>query len=119
MLHEMLGRVFASELTAAIFASVLLIGVAEIAFRFGLRLHRQKDEARKEQIGAIQGAMLGMVGLMLGFTFAMGLTHYDTRRNLVVREANAVGTTYLRASLLPEAHRRPVQASSASTSTCG
>src|SRR5262245_17809846 len=83
--------------------------MAEIGFRVGLRLHRAKDEPRRSQIGGVQGAVLGLLGLLLGFTFAMGVSRYDTRRNLVLKEANAVGTTWLRAGFLPEAHRAPVK----------
>ena len=77
--------------------------------RSGLRLHRSKDEARKEQIGGIQGAILGLLALLLGFTFAMSVARYDARRGLVLQEANAIGTTFLRASLLPETHKAGVE----------
>lgn len=63
----------------------------------------------KGQIGGIQGAVLGLLGLLLGFTFAMAVGRYDTRRGLVLKEANAIGTTYLRASLLPDTHQDPVK----------
>lgn len=42
---------------------------------------------------------------MLGFTFAMAVSRFDTRKELVLAESNAIGTTYLRARLLPEPHR--------------
>ena len=87
----------------------MLLATTEVGFRFGLRLHAAKDEARKEQIGGIHAAVLGMLGLLLGFTFAMALERYDKRRILVIQEANAIGTTFLRASLLPEAHQAPVE----------
>src|SRR5258705_3843054 len=86
-----------------------MLAFAETGFRLGLRLHTAKDGARKGQIGGIQGAVLGLLGLLLGFTFAMAVKRYDTRRGLVLQEANAVGTTYLRASLLPDAQQAPVK----------
>jgi hypothetical protein len=89
--------------------TVLLLGMAEVGHRVGLRLHRAKDEARRSLIGGVQGAVLGLLALLLGFTFAMAVNRYDTRRNLVVKEANAIGTAWLRAGLLPEAHRAPVK----------
>jgi hypothetical protein len=52
---------------------------------------------------------LGLLALLLGFTFALAVSRYETRRTLIVAEANAIGTTYLRASLLPESHRTPVK----------
>jgi hypothetical protein len=87
----------------------LMFAFAELGYRLGMRLHVAKDEARKGQIGAIQGAVLGLLGLLLGFTFAMAVDRYDKRRSLVVQEANALGTTYLRASLLPDSHHAPVR----------
>lgn len=48
--------------------------------------------------------MLTLLGLLLGFTFAMAVSRHDTRRELVVQEANAISTTALRARLLPEPH---------------
>jgi hypothetical protein len=109
MIDNILARLFSSEAAVFLVLVALLLAFAEIGFRLGLRLHVTKDEARKGQIGAIQGAVLGLLGLLLGFTFAMAVERYDTRRGLVVQEANALGTTYLRASLLPDAHQAPVK----------
>lgn len=49
----------------------------------------------------LEAAMLGLLALIIGFTFSMALTRYDARRDAVLREANAIGTAALRASLLP------------------
>src|SRR3981081_3181691 len=84
--------------------AAFLLGLTEFGFRLGVRLHERKDEARKGQIGGIQGAVLGMLGLLLGFTFSMAVSRYEARRELVVQEANAIGTTYLRAAFLPAPH---------------
>ena len=105
----MVDRVFNDQWTILVVITALLIGIAETGYRLGLRLHKAKDEARRSQIGGVQGAVLGLLGLLLGFTFAMAVGRYDTRRDLVLQEANAVGTTWLRAGLLPEAHRAPVK----------
>src|SRR5262245_66482364 len=71
------------------------------AFRFkGLRA--QIAEVR-EDFGVIQGATLTLLGLIIGFTFSMALGRYDLRKNYEEQEANAIGTEYLRASLLPAA----------------
>ena len=56
-------------------ASSLL--ASELGVRTGFRLHLKHDEARKSQIGGIQGAVLGLLGLLLGFTFAMAVARYD------------------------------------------
>ena len=89
--------------------AVVLLALAEAGHRIGLTLYRRNDEARRSQIGGIQGAVLGLLGLFLGFTFSMAVSRYETRRDLVLKEANAVGTTWLRAGLLPEAHQAPVK----------
>ena len=57
------------------------------------------------QEGFIISAVLGLLALLLGFTFALAVDRYDARRVLVLDEANAIGTSYLRAQLLEEPHR--------------
>ena len=52
--------------------------------------------------------MLGLLALIIGFTFAMALSRFEARRDAVLNEANAIGTTALRARLLPEPHRAEV-----------
>jgi hypothetical protein len=56
----------------------------------------------------LEAASLGLLALLLGFTFSMALTRFDTRKQLVLDEANAIGTTYLRAQLLPDPARKEV-----------
>jgi hypothetical protein len=56
----------------------------------------------------LEAASLGLLALLLGFTFSMALTRFDTRKQLVLDEANAIGTTYLRAQLLPNPARKEV-----------
>jgi hypothetical protein len=109
MIDDILGLIFGNSWTVFLVIIAVMLAFAETGFRLGLRLHVAKDTARKGQIGGIQGAALGLLGLLLGFTFAMAVQRYDTRRGLVLQEANAVGTTYLRASLLPDAHQAPVK----------
>ena len=109
MLDQILAQIFTSQWIVIAVASALLLGATEFGFHFGLRLYRTKDDARRGQIGGIQGAMLGLLALLLGFTFAMAVGRYDARRGLVLSEANAIGTTYLRADLLPATHQLAVE----------
>lgn len=104
-----LDTIFNHQWLMLLTVAVLLFGLAEAGFRIGSNLHLTKDQARKSQISGVQGAVLGMLGLLLGFTFAMAVGRYDTRKELVLKESNTIGTTWLRASLLPEAHRAPVK----------
>ena len=101
--------IFGHEWTILLVVGVLLLVIAEAGHRVGLRLYASKDEARRSQISGVQGAVFGLLGLLIGFTFAMAVGRYETRRDLVLKEANAIGTTFLRAGLLPEAHRAPVK----------
>ena len=73
------------------------------------RLRSQVAEAR-EDFGVIQGATLTLLGLIIGFTFSMALGRYDQRKNYEEQEANAIGTEYVRADLLPAADAAKVRA---------
>ena len=108
-MDEILSFIFRNQWLVLIIIGLVLVALAEVGFRAGLRLFVKKDEPRKGQIGAIQGAVLGMLALLLGFTFSMAVTRYETRRELVLREANAIGTTYLRASFLPETNAKAIE----------
>jgi hypothetical protein len=61
-------------------------------------------------MGTTLGGLLGLLGLLLAFTFGMAGARYDDRRNLVVEEANAIGTAWLRADLVPEPMRTQARA---------
>jgi hypothetical protein len=109
LLDTILSSIFAREWRIFVVVSVLLLGATELGFRLGLRLYREKDDPRIGQISGTQAAMLTLLGLLLGFTFALAEGRFETRRGLVIQEANAIGTTYLRASFLPEAHKQSVE----------
>jgi hypothetical protein len=63
-----------------------------------------------EDFGIVQGATLTLLGLIIGFTFSMALNRYDLRKNYEEQEANAIGTEYIRADLLPAADATKVRA---------
>lgn len=84
---------------------LLLLAATEAGFHFGRRDKARIDEKTKSQISVISGAVLGILGLLLGFTISMAVSRFDTRKQLVLDEANAIGTAYLRTSLLPEPDR--------------
>ncbi len=92
-------------------APLALIGLIILALLFagmeiGFRGHRWLQRRDGGEAGGpaspdyLLSAMLGLLALLLGFTFAMSLNRYETRRELVVQEANAIGTTWLRARLV-------------------
>jgi hypothetical protein len=86
----------------------LLLSASEIGFRFGWWRQSKSNEPTRSQVNTLQAASLGLLALLLGFTFSMALTRFDTRKQLVLDEANAIGTTYLRAQLLPDPAREEV-----------
>jgi hypothetical protein len=66
------------------------------------RYLRKHSAALREPFGVLQAALLGLVGLILAFGLSLAVGRYEDRRAAVVTEANAIGTTYLRAQLLAE-----------------
>jgi hypothetical protein len=100
--HSMSAGAIALGLLAAILVA------SEVCYRLG-KSWGARPERREPQLGAIEAALLGLVALLLGFTFSLSATRFDARKKLVVEEANAIGTTYRRASLLPDDARARVQ----------
>lgn len=90
-----------SVLIAAILFVFMLVAI-ELGSWIGRRLRRDVDEPLKTQTNAMQASLLGILALLLGFTFSQSLQRFDARSAAVVDEANAIGTVYLRAQLLPE-----------------
>jgi len=86
---------------AGLFAGVLLF--LELGRRVGLRRLRQDGDAAGAGVGVVEGAVFALLGLLVAFTFSGAAARFEDRRNLVVDEANAVGTAYLRIDLLPAA----------------
>jgi hypothetical protein len=87
---------------------LLLLGVLGASVAIGVYVgHRRhiRGDDRSTSVGVVQGALLGFVGLLLAFGLSMAVGRYETRRGLVVQEANDIGTTYLRAQLLAEPER--------------
>ncbi|MEQ1773794.1 MAG: hypothetical protein ABL891_08425 [Burkholderiales bacterium] len=87
-----------------IFLAGFLVAM-EAGFRLGLRYSAVSGEPEKDHNSALQAAILGLLALLLGFTFLMAVSRFDTRKALVLDEANAIGTTFLRSKLLPAAQR--------------
>ncbi len=88
---------------------VLVILAVEAGFLMGVGRGRRSEDVSKVPVGELVGAMLGLLALLLAFTFSLAASRFDTRRNLVLDEANAIGTTWLRAGLLQEPHRAEIR----------
>ena len=81
------------------------LGLAALAGHFLRRLTDPRQEKEHSQESYLIGSMLGFLALLMAFSFSMALDRHEERRHLVVQEANAIGTAYLRAQLLDEPHR--------------
>jgi hypothetical protein len=90
------------QLWLVIFA---VIGGASAVGVLAGRYARRHPDAYREPIGVLQGALLGVVGLILAFGLSLAVGRYQDRRSHVVDDANTIGTTYLRAQTLSEPQR--------------
>jgi hypothetical protein len=89
--------------------SVAILWVAAI---LGTLLRNSRwwiPEEEREDFGLVVTASLTLLGLIIGFTFSMAMTRYDLRKNYEEAEANAIGTEYVRADLLPAADAKKVR----------
>jgi hypothetical protein len=92
-------------LNSVVFASSLLAGMLfllEMGRRIGARRLAADPDGARTRLGAVEGAVFGLLGLLIAFTFSGAATRFDARRQLIVDEANTIGTAYRRLSLLPE-----------------
>lgn len=80
---------------------VVLLSI-EAGYRVGRFRVRKLASEKEAPVGEIIAATLGLLAFILAFTFGMAASRFDDRRKIVVEEANSIGTTYLRAGLLPD-----------------
>ncbi len=86
-------------LTLGLFLGMLLF--LEIGRRSSIRRMKEDAGAAGEGVGAVDGAVFALLGLLIAFTFSGASSRFDTRRQLIVEETNDIGTAYLRLELLP------------------
>ena len=80
---------------------MLILAAEEVGYRIGRNYQRKSDEDVKVQTNTIQAGTLGLLALILGFSFNMALQRYNSRSEAVIKEANAIGTALMRTHLLP------------------
>jgi hypothetical protein len=80
---------------------VVLISV-ECGYRLGKYRRSRHEQEKQAPVGTMVGATLGLLAFILAFTFGLAAARFDARRQVLLDEANAIGTTYLRAGMLPE-----------------
>ena len=98
---------------ATLLSSILLClgmgGSLEAGYRLGKHRLEKYPESKPEGSGAVDSSIFGILGLILAFTFSGTLSRFEHRTNLVLKEANSIGTAYLRLDLLPKSDRDKLQ----------
>ncbi|HKQ68599.1 MAG TPA: hypothetical protein VJT73_04635 [Polyangiaceae bacterium] len=92
----------------AVFGTLLV--ATELGFRAARRRSLALEASALSLLSTLEAAILGLLALLLGFSFSMAANRYETRKQVLLDEANAIGTTYLRRELLPEPERARVTA---------
>jgi hypothetical protein len=85
---------------------VLVAASAEIGNWLGLRVRRAHTE--NADVGTLAAASLGLLALLIAFSFSMAASRYDLRRNMVLEEANAIGSTANFTLMLPAQVQQPI-----------
>src|SRR5690348_13891574 len=85
-----------------------MLVVFELTFRLGRSWGAKRDAFAQGQLAAIEASMLGLLALLLGFTFSLSASRFEMRKQIVLDESSALRTAYLRTSLLvaPEERTR-------------
>ena len=105
-LSEWLSGLSLAGVVLVMLASMLVAAGAGHGIRQLQRRHAGgREEKEHAQESYLVGSMLGLLALLMAFSFAMAIDRYEERRHLVVQEANAIGTAYLRSQLLDQPHR--------------
>jgi len=94
-------------LAVGLFISMLL--AIEFGRRLGVKNQQDGQKSDNTAAGLIDGAIFGLMGLLIAFTFSGAASRLDHRRDLVINEANAIGTAYLRLNLLPADSQPPLR----------
>ena len=93
--------------TLALFVGMVLL--IELGRRLGQHRMVRDLEGARAGLGAVEGALFGLLGLLIAFTFQGAASRFDTRRALIVEEANAVSTAWARLDMLPVAAQPPLR----------
>ena len=84
---------------------VIIILSEELGYRLGQILSRKEGKESDSRLAGMVGAELGLLAFLLAFIFGLAASRFDDRRQVLLDETNAIGTTYLRTAMLPEPQR--------------
>jgi hypothetical protein len=95
-----------------VFVATLGVVLMSVSIGYGVGRYEKghPEDNHEPGIGAIVGATLGLLAFLLAFTFGEAAARFDVRKQLVLDDANAIGTSYLRSQLLPEPGNRKTSA---------
>lgn len=105
----MVGKEYMYDQNSVLIATslfLLMLLSNQIGYRLGNASQSVEDGELKSQTTAIQAGIMGVLALLLGFTFNMSLQRYDMRSQVVIEESGSIAATMLRAKLLPVEYRR-------------
>ena len=97
------------SLLALVLFAVMMLSV-EAGRRIGRKRHAQDGETFSEGLGAAEGAVFAMMGLLVAFSFSGAASRFEERRHLITEEATHIGTAWLRLDLLPAADQPRIRA---------
>lgn len=97
------------KILLSVLFAVLIFGGVLACLRLGWRIGRQRlllsGDDGQAGLGALDGAVFGLMGLLIAFTFTGAASRFSERRDLITQQVNAIGTAWLRLELLPAAER--------------
>lgn len=102
---EMLFNEIPLGLLYIITVVIVLLSVV-CGLRFASYIKRREKSKKEAPVGSIVAAILGLLAFILAFTFGIASSRYDTRKQLLLDEVNAIGTAFLRTDFLPETQRK-------------
>lgn len=97
----MSDRLIVPQISSAAFLFVGMLLLLELGRQLGRRRLGKDEERGRAGLGAVEGAVFALLGLLVAFTFSGAASRFDQRREWIVKEANALGTAWLRLDLLP------------------
>jgi hypothetical protein len=106
MLHLQFA-LLAAGIAVGLFAAMLLL--LELGRRFGVRQAEKRGTDARAGVGVVDGSVYALLALLVGFAFSGAAGRFDERRHLIANEANAAGTAWQRADLLPADQGLPVR----------
>jgi hypothetical protein len=85
--------------SSILYAGAMFLGMVlllELGWRLGRQHRGRSEESSRAGLGAVEGAVFALMGLLIAFTFSGAASRFDERRQLIVEESNAIGTAWLR-----------------------